>query len=55
MNWCFAIINNKAGEIYFDKNKNSQIKFFLKIFPSRGGAARLEHRRMKGKNSSHGK
>ena len=24
MNWCFAIINNKAGEIYFDKNKNSQ-------------------------------
>lgn len=26
MNWCFAIINNKLAEIYFEKNKGS-IKF----------------------------
>ena len=22
MSWCFAIVNNKLAEIYFDKNKN---------------------------------
>ena len=27
MTWCFAIINNRLGEIYFDKKKNGQIKF----------------------------
>jgi len=27
MNWCFTIINNKVGEIYFERNKNNQIKF----------------------------
>lgn len=27
MNWCFAIINGKLGEIYFEKTKNGQIKF----------------------------
>lgn len=26
MVWCFAIINNRLGEIYFDKKKNSRIK-----------------------------
>ena len=26
MSWCFAIINNKLAEIYFEKNK-SGIKF----------------------------
>jgi hypothetical protein len=27
MNWCFATINNKFGEIYFEKGKSGQIKF----------------------------
>ena len=27
MNWSFAIINNRLGEIYFDRNKNGKIKF----------------------------
>ncbi|MBU3965408.1 hypothetical protein KKG29_03925 [Patescibacteria group bacterium] len=27
MNWCFAVINGKLGEIYFEKNKNGQINF----------------------------
>ena len=27
MNWCFATINNRLGEIYFEKKKNGQIKF----------------------------
>lgn len=26
MNWCFATINNKIGEIYFEKNKKGQTK-----------------------------
>ena len=26
MFWCFAIVNNKLAEIYFDKNKNNQNK-----------------------------
>ena len=26
MGWCFAIINNRLAEIYFEKNKNG-IKF----------------------------
>jgi len=28
MCWCFAIINNKLAEIYFDKNKKGKSKFF---------------------------
>ena len=24
MSWCFAIVNNKLAEIFFDKNKNGQ-------------------------------
>ena len=27
MSWCFAIINKRLAEIYFDKKKNGQIKF----------------------------
>lgn len=27
MTWCFAIINGRLGEIYFEKKKNDQIKF----------------------------
>ncbi len=27
MNWCFAKINNRLGEIYFEKKKSGQIKF----------------------------
>ncbi len=27
MNWCFAIINNKLGEIYFERKKTGRIKF----------------------------
>ena len=26
MGWCFAIVNNRLAEIYFDKKKNGQIK-----------------------------
>ena len=27
MKWCFATINGKLGEIYFEKNKKGQAKF----------------------------
>jgi hypothetical protein len=27
MSWCFAIINNKLAEIYFDRNKKGNPKF----------------------------
>ncbi len=27
MGWCFAIINNRLAEIYFEKNKK-EVKFF---------------------------
>jgi hypothetical protein len=27
MNWCFATINNRLGEIYFEKKKTGRIKF----------------------------
>ncbi len=26
MCWCFAIVNNKLAEIFFDENKNGQVK-----------------------------
>jgi len=26
MCWCFAMVNNRLAEIYFDKKKNGQIK-----------------------------
>lgn len=28
MSWCFAIVNNKLAEIYFDKKKSGQIKIW---------------------------
>lgn len=28
MSWCFAIVNGKLAEIYFDKKKNSQTKIW---------------------------
>jgi len=28
MSWCFAIVNNKLAEIYFDKKKNGQKKIW---------------------------
>ena len=28
MYWCFAIVNNKLAEIYFDKKKNNQPKIW---------------------------
>jgi hypothetical protein len=31
MNWCFAIINNKLAELYFEK-KNKHIKFIGHAF-----------------------
>ncbi len=26
MSWCFAIVNNKLAEIFFDKNKNGRAR-----------------------------
>lgn len=26
MSWCFAIVNNRLAEIYFDRKKNGRIK-----------------------------
>ena len=26
MSWCFAIVNNRLAEIFFDKNKNGRTK-----------------------------
>lgn len=28
MSWCFAIINNKPGEIYFERSKSGRVKFW---------------------------
>lgn len=28
MSWCFAIINNRLGEIYFRKDKNGRAKLY---------------------------
>lgn len=28
MSWCFAIVNNKLAEIYFDKTKGNRIKIW---------------------------
>jgi len=46
--------NFKRNLFYKIANKKP-VKFFLKILPSRESAARLEHRNVRGKNSSHGK
>lgn len=27
MNWCFAIINNKLAEVFFEKKKNGKPEF----------------------------
>jgi len=27
MDWCFAIVNGKLSEIYFNKNKKGEMKF----------------------------
>lgn len=27
MDWCFAVINNKLAEVYFEKKKNKKVKF----------------------------
>ena len=27
MNWCFATINNRPGEIYFERIRSGQVKF----------------------------
>ena len=36
MSWCFAKINNRMGEIYFDKDKNGQIKFSGHCYVKKG-------------------
>lgn len=28
MGWCFAIVNNKLAEIYFEKKKNGKVSFY---------------------------
>lgn len=35
MGWSFATINNKTGEIYFDKDKNGKIKFLNHCYVKR--------------------
>lgn len=35
MGWCFALINNKLGEIYFDKTKVGTIKIHAHCFVSK--------------------
>jgi hypothetical protein len=46
---------NFKRNLFYKLVNKKPIKFFLKIFPSRESAARLEHRRIGGKNSRHGK
>jgi len=31
MNWCFAIVNNKLAEVYFERKKN-EIKFLEHVY-----------------------
>ena len=35
MSWCFAIVNNKFAEIYFDRKKNGQIEIKGHCYPKR--------------------
>lgn len=35
MNWCFATINNKLGEIYFEKNKKGRSKLYGHCYVSK--------------------
>ena len=35
MSWCFAIINNKFAEIYFNRKKNDQIEIKGHCYPKR--------------------
>ncbi len=35
MNWCFAKINNRIGEIYFDRTKGGQARIFSHCFIER--------------------
>jgi len=35
MSWCFAIVNNKFAEIYFDRKKNDQIEIKGHCYPKR--------------------
>jgi len=32
MGWCFALLNSKLAEIYFDKRKSGQIKIWGHCF-----------------------
>ena len=32
MGWCFAIVNNKLAEIYFNEKKNGRIKIWAHCF-----------------------
>jgi hypothetical protein len=43
---------NFKRNLFYKLANKKPIKAFLKIFPSRNSAARLEHRRIKGKGSS---
>lgn len=35
MSWCFAKVNNKLAEIYFNKKKNGKNKIFAHCFVKR--------------------
>lgn len=35
MSWCFAIVNNKLAEIYFEKKKNDKNKIFAHCYIKR--------------------
>lgn len=44
MGWCFAIINGRLGEIYFDKKKNGQIKIWGHCYVKREGFSKQEQK-----------
>jgi len=35
MFWCFAIVNNKFAEIYFDRKENDQVEILGHCYPKR--------------------
>lgn len=35
MGWCFAIVNNRLAEIYFDKKKNGKPKIWAHCYVKR--------------------
>jgi hypothetical protein len=44
LKWCFAVINGKLGEIFFDKNKNGKSKIHSHCYIKREEYSKKEQK-----------